>query len=105
MTRHLKRAAVLAIGWGLVGLGVVGLFLPLLQGVLLIAVGLYVLSRESRSIHLMVERWRGRHPALDRSLHLVSQRFRRHPEGGTVVEPHPEAGRRPVAESKPDLQA
>lgn len=77
VTRHLKRAAVLALGWVLVGLGIVGLFLPVLQGVLLIALGLYVLSRESRTVRHWVERMRTRHPALDRGLREVRRRLHR----------------------------
>jgi hypothetical protein len=75
--RHLKRAAVLALGWLLVGIGIIGLFLPLLQGLLMIALGLYVLSRESRRVHDWVERMRARHPALDRGLSEVRRRFHR----------------------------
>lgn len=77
MTRHLKRAATLALGWGLVGVGIVGLFLPVLQGVLMIALGLYVLSRESQTVYRWVERARRRHPVLDRGLCEVRRRFHR----------------------------
>jgi uncharacterized protein len=77
VTRHLKRIAALTLGWALVGLGVLGLFLPLLQGLMMIALGLYVLSRESRAVHHRVERLRGRLPALDRVLSEVRRRFPR----------------------------
>jgi uncharacterized protein YqgC (DUF456 family) len=43
----LWRLARLTLGATLLGLGVVGLFLPFLQGILFIVLGLTVLSRES----------------------------------------------------------
>ncbi|GIW45483.1 MAG: hypothetical protein KatS3mg077_2765 [Candidatus Binatia bacterium] len=49
-----KRWLRIVVGSALIGLGVVGLFLPFLQGVLFIVVGLSVLSSESvwaRRIH------------------------------------------------------
>ncbi|NOZ78592.1 MAG: hypothetical protein GXP48_05325 [Acidobacteria bacterium] len=42
------RIVVLTFGWILVILGIAGLFLPILQGVLLIAAGLWVLRVENR---------------------------------------------------------
>ena len=92
MTRHLKRAATLALGWILVGVGVVGLFLPVLQGVLIIALGLYVLSRESRTVRHWVERMRRKHPALDRGLRQARRRFQRGvPDGEADSGSHPTA--------------
>lgn len=60
----MRRILVLALGWALILLGVAGLFLPLLQGVALIVVGLYVLSRESKTARRLLERLRERHPEL-----------------------------------------
>ncbi|HEX9702421.1 MAG TPA: PGPGW domain-containing protein [Rhodospirillales bacterium] len=59
-----KRLAILIAGWTFVVLGVLGLFLPILQGVLFLLIGLYLLSRE-----LAVARWyrqylRRRYPKL-----------------------------------------
>jgi uncharacterized membrane protein YbaN (DUF454 family) len=41
-----KRFALIAAGWIVVALGGVGLFLPVLPGVLLLLVGLWMLSSE-----------------------------------------------------------
>jgi uncharacterized membrane protein YbaN (DUF454 family) len=41
-----KRFALVAAGWVLVALGVVGLFLPVLPGIVLLLVGLWMLSSE-----------------------------------------------------------
>ena len=48
-----KRIGMLIIGWFFVGLGVLGLFLPILQGILFIMIGLVILSSRSE----MVKRW------------------------------------------------
>ena len=68
MKRHVKRIVVLVIGWLLIALGVVGLFLPVLQGVLFILLGLWVLSTESETAHRWLENARKRHPAADARL-------------------------------------
>ena len=47
MSQRLKRYAVLALGWFFVFLGILGLFLPILQGILFLTIGLILLSLES----------------------------------------------------------
>ncbi|CAN0559873.1 unnamed protein product [Laminaria digitata] len=47
MKQRLKRYAVLGLGWLFVFLGILGLFLPILQGILFLTIGLVLLSRES----------------------------------------------------------
>ena len=47
MNQRLKRYAVLAFGWAFIFLGILGLFLPILQGILFLTIGLILLSRES----------------------------------------------------------
>ncbi len=44
------------LGLTLIGLGIVGLFLPILQGIALILAGLAILSRQSRLAHTIVDR-------------------------------------------------
>jgi len=68
MEKQIKRIIVLVIGWVLVAFGVVGLFLPILQGVLFILLGLYVLSRESETAHRWLQKGRKRYPHLDEKL-------------------------------------
>jgi uncharacterized membrane protein YbaN (DUF454 family) len=46
----LKHIGILIIGWLFIGLGIVGLFLPLLQGILFIMVGLAILSSRSQLV-------------------------------------------------------
>lgn len=62
MERQVKRVVALVIGWALITLGVVGLFLPFLQGILFILLGLYVLSRQSQTARRWLERGRKRYP-------------------------------------------
>jgi uncharacterized membrane protein YbaN (DUF454 family) len=47
MKQRLKRYAVLALGWLFIFLGILGVFLPILQGILFLTIGLVLLSRES----------------------------------------------------------
>ncbi|HHQ47719.1 MAG TPA: hypothetical protein ENK19_02415 [Acidobacteria bacterium] len=69
----------LAMGWALVALGVVGLFVPILQGVLLISLGLVILSKESPALRRLGRRLGDRFPAL-RRLHDRIQRRRGGPQ-------------------------
>ena len=46
MTDSLKRLLLLLVGWFCLLLGIVGLFLPVLQGILFIVIGLTLLSSE-----------------------------------------------------------
>jgi uncharacterized membrane protein YbaN (DUF454 family) len=83
MEREIKRIVVLVIGWLLIAFGVVGLFLPVLQGVLFIMLGLLVLSRESETAHRWLQRGRQKYPKVDAKLKEWGtwwrRRFGRHP--------------------------
>jgi len=46
----IKKIGLLIIGWAFIVLGVLGLFLPILQGVLFILIGLGILSSRSEVI-------------------------------------------------------
>ena len=65
MQREIRRVVVLIVGWLLIAVGIVGLFLPVLQGVLFILVGLAVLSRESEIARRWLQSARGRYPKAD----------------------------------------
>jgi uncharacterized membrane protein YbaN (DUF454 family) len=66
MNAYVKRAAVLVIGWAFIALGIVGLFLPILQGVLFLLIGLVILSSEYVWAHHLLETLRRRFPKLGR---------------------------------------
>jgi len=74
--RHIRRFAILALGWTLIGLGVLGLFLPFLQGILFILLGLYVLSRESETARHWLHKVREKHPSVDEKLERWGTRWR-----------------------------
>jgi uncharacterized membrane protein YbaN (DUF454 family) len=61
-----KRLAVLLVGWGFILLGIAGLFLPVLQGILFILIGLIILSSEYVWAHKMLQRLRSRFPGVAR---------------------------------------
>lgn len=75
MARELRRIATFVLGWALVVLGVAGLFLPFLQGILLILVGLWVLSRESRWASAHLARLRRRYPRVSDSLERLKRKL------------------------------
>jgi uncharacterized membrane protein YbaN (DUF454 family) len=54
MMRYLR----LTLGWLLLAAGIVGLFLPLLQGFLLIGIGAAILSKESHRLKSVFDRIR-----------------------------------------------
>jgi hypothetical protein len=59
----LKHAAILIVGWAFILLGILGLFLPILQGILFLLIGLLILSSVS--------------PWAARVLHWLRKRFPR----------------------------
>ncbi len=79
MRRNLKRLGWLLGGWLLLVLGVAGLFLPFLQGVLFLIVGLWMISHESVWAHRLLERLRARFPQHAERIERLRARFRRRP--------------------------
>src|SRR4051812_21346477 len=59
-----RRILILSAGWLFIALGVLGLFLPFLQGVLFLMIGFYLLSLESARARLLRRRLRVRYPGL-----------------------------------------
>jgi len=64
MTRTLKRWLLLAVGWAFIILGVAGLFLPFLQGILMLLIGLSILSTEYAWAHNLQQKLGARFPGL-----------------------------------------
>jgi uncharacterized membrane protein YbaN (DUF454 family) len=58
----IKRIGLLIIGWLFIVLGILGLFLPILQGVLFILIGLAVLSSRSEFIKRFLKHLEERFP-------------------------------------------
>lgn len=57
---------MLGLGYGFLALGVLGLFLPFLQGVLFLVVGLLILSRHAPWAERLLGRLKARHPSIAR---------------------------------------
>ena len=64
MNAKLKHFFILGLGWVFVFLGVLGLFLPFLQGLLFLFIGFYLLSRESPRIERFLNNLRERYPII-----------------------------------------
>ena len=58
----IKKIGLLIIGWLFVVLGIVGLFLPFLQGVLFILIGLAILSSRSETIKRLLRHLEEHYP-------------------------------------------
>ncbi len=62
------RFLMLGLGYGFLALGVLGLFLPILQGFLFIAVGLLILARHAAWAQRLLDRAKARHPRIAQSI-------------------------------------
>ena len=67
MNARLKRGLLLLLGWAFVFLGIVGLFLPVLQGVLFLFIGLVILSSEYAWARRLIVKLRERFPKISRT--------------------------------------
>jgi uncharacterized protein len=66
MNRALKRVLVLILGWLFILVGIAGLFLPILQGMLFIIIGLIILSSEYVWAHKLLQKLKARFPKIAR---------------------------------------
>jgi len=71
-----KRWIALVAGWGFVLVGVVGLFLPVLQGMLLLLIGLVILSSEYVWAHKLLAKLRARFPKAASKVHEATEKAR-----------------------------
>jgi len=71
------RVMRLVLGWTCLVLGVVGLFVPILQGILLILLGLALLSRDSRWARRCLLKLRLRHPEAYRAMKRTKERLKK----------------------------
>ena len=63
-----KRLAIYWAGWGFVALGILGIFLPLLQGIFFLLIGLLLLSNSSPRAARLLNYLRNRFPKLSKKL-------------------------------------
>jgi uncharacterized membrane protein YbaN (DUF454 family) len=70
----MTRIAAVIVGWLFVLAGLVGLFLPFLQGIVFLLIGLMILSKEYRWAGRLLARVRARFPPVDRWLQRAENR-------------------------------
>lgn len=58
----IKKISILIIGWLFIFLGIIGLFLPFLQGILFILIGLAILSSRSEMIKSLLKKFEAKYP-------------------------------------------
>lgn len=59
-----KRFALLVLGWTFIVVGFAGLFLPVIQGILCLLIGLFILSGEYVWAHHLLHKLRERFPRI-----------------------------------------
>jgi uncharacterized membrane protein YbaN (DUF454 family) len=73
----MKRVAKVAIGWFFVGLGIIGCFLPILQGFLFMTVGLIFLADDSPFLQKHIKRLEDRYPNQMQKVHSFRDAMKR----------------------------
>ena len=98
MKTTIKRWAILAIGWLFVLFGIVGLFLPVLQGILFLLIGLLILSSEYVWAHNLLQTLRARFPTVAAKMDEASHKARQWKDR---ILHRGRASRAPEAEAEP----
>lgn len=65
MKPQFKRICVLCLGWFFILFGIAGLFLPIVQGILLLLIGFFILSHESPWAKGILNKIMIRYPAIN----------------------------------------
>ena len=73
MQKHIKRTFVIIAGVFFILLGLVGLVLPILQGVLFLAIGLLLLSLYSPTLRAWIDKHTVRFPRLHKIVQDVEE--------------------------------
>jgi uncharacterized membrane protein YbaN (DUF454 family) len=72
----IKKFGLLIIGWFFIILGILGLFLPILQGILFIMIGLAILSSRSEMIKRFLKHLENRYPRHHKRIEIWSEKVR-----------------------------
>jgi len=73
----IKRIGLLIIGWFFIALGILGLFLPILQGILFILIGLAILSSRSETIKRLLKHLEERYPQYHEKIEVFKEKLRK----------------------------
>jgi len=71
-----KKIGMLIIGWSFIGIGFLGLFLPFLQGILFILIGLSILSSRSPLVRRLLKHLEDRHPHFHARVEIWREKFK-----------------------------
>jgi len=77
VVESIKRIGLLIIGWFFIVLGILGLFLPILQGILFILIGLAILSSRSDTIKRFLKYLEERYPQYHEKVEVWRERIRK----------------------------
>ncbi|MGA2318779.1 MAG: PGPGW domain-containing protein [Thermodesulfobacteriota bacterium] len=72
----IKRIGLLIVGWLFIVLGIIGLFLPFLQGILFILIGLAILSSRSKSIKRFLKHLEEHYPHHHKRVDIWREKIR-----------------------------
>jgi len=72
----MKRVLLIIAEWFFIVLGIVGLFLPILQGILFLILGLLILSQEYAWAHNLLLRLQARFPEFSKKAVRLARRIR-----------------------------
>jgi uncharacterized membrane protein YbaN (DUF454 family) len=72
----IKKVGLLIIGWFFIALGILGLFLPFLQGILFILIGLAILSSRSETIKRFLKYLEERYPQHHERIEIWREKIR-----------------------------
>ncbi len=72
----IKRIGLLIIGWLFIIVGILGLFLPILQGILFIVIGLAILSSRSKLIGRFLKHLEDRYPQYHKQVEIWREKIR-----------------------------
>lgn len=76
MNQKWRNICIIILGWLFIFLGIIGLFLPLLQGVLFLIVGLLLLSGTSPWAKRLLDKARERFPNLIGKAEAIVEKFK-----------------------------
>jgi uncharacterized membrane protein YbaN (DUF454 family) len=74
MNPRMKRLLIWCLGWVFIVLGILGLFLPVLQGILFLLIGLYLLSSTSPWAEKLLNKLRERFPKISKTFEEAKEK-------------------------------
>ncbi|MDD2237575.1 MAG: hypothetical protein PHG65_10255 [Kiritimatiellae bacterium] len=71
-----KDLVRVTLGWLFILLGILGLFLPILQGILFLAIGLWLLAPHVPLFHRLQQRVYARHPRIKKRIRRIRAKIK-----------------------------